>query len=264
MMESDDAVTKGGHKYTLPDQIRLQNYLYTMIQNDYPTGASISDIKNELIKMELDNFKDEYTVPERRKLEALTALVASNQMYLIDGTKKKPKHYIANTTNVCNGLVPNMVSQDSEGNANNRNEINLNDLHELSQQATTVSNPLEQLPLEESSKDIGEMQQKVRVIRKAYTKRTAHQILQAPSTQECLNSFGYITVGSKIFNAPSASDEGTNEVLLSACRDIISRKTDKRSRERSVGNYITYDIDVTKKKFKFFMFDYINSYIIIF
>jgi hypothetical protein len=87
-MESDDGVTRGGHKYTLPDQIRLQNYLYAMIRNDYPNGASLADIKNELIKMELDQFKGEFTVPERRKFEALHALVASNQMCLVNGTKK--------------------------------------------------------------------------------------------------------------------------------------------------------------------------------
>jgi hypothetical protein len=112
--------------------------------------------------------------------------------------EKKPKHYILNTTEVCNSSAENIVSQDFEENANNGNEIDLNELHEMSQSATMASNPLKPLPLEESLKSIGNIQQKARVIKKAYTKPTARQILLRPSTQECSNNFGYLTVGDKL------------------------------------------------------------------
>jgi hypothetical protein len=81
--DDGDGNVKGGHRFTLSDEIRLQNCLYDLIREEYTSGASVIQIKNEIIKMELDKYTGSYTVAERKKNDALNSLVESNRLIIL-------------------------------------------------------------------------------------------------------------------------------------------------------------------------------------
>jgi hypothetical protein len=149
--------------------------------------------------------------------------------------KKSLKLYMAIIPKVFNGSTENIVSQDFEKNRSNVSEIETNNLDDI--QSNTMFNDLaEPLSSEHSSELLGQ-KQKVRIVRKAYTKPTALQILFRPTTQECLNTFGYVTVGHQIVPIPSKTDERPGEAMMSACREIVRSK--KRYEKHKSWNCIT-------------------------
>jgi hypothetical protein len=202
-----------------------------------------------MINMKLDEYTGSYTVAERKKNDALNSLVASNRLIILPVAKKLLKLYMAIIPKVCNGSTENIVSQDFEKNASNVSEIETTNLDDI-QSNTMCTGLAEPSSFEHSSELLGE-KQKVRVIKKAFEKPTALQIFLRPTTQECLNTFGYVTVGQKIVTIPSNTDERPGEAMMSASREILLSKTDKRSRPRATGNYMSYDTDFPDFIFNF-------------
>jgi hypothetical protein len=48
--DDDDGVTKGGNRFTLSDENRLQDCLYDMIRKEYTSGASvIEDVEHPFL-----------------------------------------------------------------------------------------------------------------------------------------------------------------------------------------------------------------------
>jgi hypothetical protein len=87
--DTDSTYTNnGGFQFTLPDEVRLKNKIESIIKEYFIRGASWMDIRGEVIYIELDNFKDENLVADRRKKTALDALVAEGRLTVQGRTKK--------------------------------------------------------------------------------------------------------------------------------------------------------------------------------
>jgi hypothetical protein len=224
-----------------------------MIREEYTSGASVIEIKNEVIKMELDKYTGSYTVAERKKNDALKSLVESNRLIILTPGKKSLKLYMAIIPKVCNGLTENIVSQDfADTRPDLLGDTGLGSSDLLGDTGLGSSDLLGDTGLGSSdlsgdtglgSSDLLGENKKVRVIRKAYQKPTALQILNRPTVQESLNTFGYVTLGQNVVTIPSNTDEGPGEAMMSASREILLSKTDKRSRPRATGNSISFDTD---------------------
>jgi hypothetical protein len=85
--ESTDTNNGGGFRYSLADSVRLNNKIELIIKEHFSRGATWFDIKSEAIYIELDNFTDEYLVPDRRKQNALKELVTEGRLVAKGRTK---------------------------------------------------------------------------------------------------------------------------------------------------------------------------------
>jgi hypothetical protein len=95
---ADSIKNNGGHRYSLSDETRLKDSMMEFISKDYHKGITAEELKNEDLKIKLDNYLGQHDVPNRRKQLALKELVKEKKLVqsLKTGTKVfKPYEEIA-------------------------------------------------------------------------------------------------------------------------------------------------------------------------
>jgi hypothetical protein len=237
---STDTNNGGGHQYTLPDEIRLRNYIVKIIEKHFPNGATSKDIQEEMIYLELDNYKGHYIVAGRRKQNALKDLVTEGKLY----TKGRTKMYV---------IVPREDTEieekaDTEMEENVDTEMEENVDTGIEENTDTGSSNNENNDSDHTSKSAPDLTditkneeidpittKRVHHIKKLYVKPAPSKVLQRPQVQEAFTALGYLTVGPNVIQKTDIFS------LVSACKDIEGEKTSKRGRDRA-GDHMSFSI----------------------